>query len=143
MVICFVALAVLAILGSIEQFWFDETWLSILASDQCILLITAGLLLCLLGWSLIPTSKLAKINRLLKACLLVASIVLLFVVRTLVAYVTYEIHTPNARYMVSADAHIHTLVMGFMMISWVLHFAKWRLYIILNLLFLLLITPQL
>lgn len=79
----FVALAVLAILGSIEQFWFDETWLSILASDQCILLITAGLLLCLLGWSLIPTSKLAKINRLLKACLLVASIVLLFVVRTL------------------------------------------------------------
>lgn len=108
----FVALAVLAILGSIEQFWFDETWLSILASDQCILLITAGLLLCLLGWSLIPTSKLAKINRLLKACLLVASIVLLFVVRTLVAYVTYEIHTPNARYMVSADAHIHTLSDG-------------------------------
>lgn len=108
----FVALAVLAILGSIEQFWFDETWLSILASDQCILLITAGLLLCLLGWSLIPTSKLAKINRLLKACLLVASIVLLFVVRTLVAYVTYEIHAPNARYMVSADAHIHTLSDG-------------------------------
>lgn len=62
----FVVLAVLAILGSIEQFWFDETWLDILASDQFVLLITAGLLLCLLGWSLIPTSKLTKINRLLK-----------------------------------------------------------------------------
>ncbi|WP_049237479.1 ComEC/Rec2 family competence protein [Moraxella canis] len=104
----FVSLAVLAILGSIEQFWFNEKWLDILSSERFTLLITAGVLLCLFGWQLITTSGKAKLSRLIKAWMLI-SVVLLFVMRTLVAYVAYELHTPSARYIVSADAHIHTL----------------------------------
>lgn len=108
-----IASVLLAVLGTVEAFWFDEFWLTFLSDDRLNLILTVILLISLVaGSATVLWTKLDKLMQTLGKCLFLVLLLALFIIKALSAYVSYEKLTPKSRHLISATADIHTISDG-------------------------------
>lgn len=105
-----IAIVVFATLGIAEQFWFADDWLKFLTSYTFSVLLWLGLSLCLLFMTILSRVfyRLTRSVWVVKIGLL-ACLMALFIVRSLLAYIQFEQHTPQTRHIVSATAYIDSI----------------------------------